>query len=216
MRNGWIDIGRLFFAFLVVIIHVPMFGGIFLFPLARCAVPFFFMIAGFYCYSCEIQQFEVSLKRNAVKWLRLWAGYIVLLLLIAIFANFFIGDNVYSVDDILQFIKEGSCRINDVVIYEKKEYGISTLWFLYSGVLSFVSIYLCRYLLQKKQALIVAPFLFWGLIALNYCEQILPRFLFIGIPFVVTGMFLRKYEKKLRMNTVVTTLFVFFSLYTLS
>lgn len=48
-RNLLIDYARYVFAFLVVCIHVLLaHGGTLYMPLARCAVPFFYLVTGYF------------------------------------------------------------------------------------------------------------------------------------------------------------------------
>lgn len=49
-RNLTIDLARWFWALMVVIIHVPILGRNILLPFCRCAVPFYFLITGYYLY----------------------------------------------------------------------------------------------------------------------------------------------------------------------
>lgn len=50
VRIASLDYARWIFAFLVVIIHIPLMGGSYLMPIAWCAVPFFYMVTGFFLY----------------------------------------------------------------------------------------------------------------------------------------------------------------------
>lgn len=49
MRNPIIEYARYLFAFSVVCLHVPLgYGSSVIIPFARCAVPFFYMIMGYF------------------------------------------------------------------------------------------------------------------------------------------------------------------------
>ena len=52
MRNKSLDAAKAIAAFLVVFIHIsfPGMTGRIIKTLARSAVPFFFMVSGFFCY----------------------------------------------------------------------------------------------------------------------------------------------------------------------
>ena len=52
MRNKSLDVAKAIAAFLVVCIHVSFPGetGQIIKVFARCAVPFFFMVSGYFCY----------------------------------------------------------------------------------------------------------------------------------------------------------------------
>ena len=195
MRNGWIDVARFFFAWLVVVIHVPMHGGLYLLPLARCAVPFFFVTAGFFCYSDDEMKFQNNLKKNFKKWILLWLKYSCCLFFLSIMLNTFLGVDVFfSFKDVARFVLEGSCSMNDVVCFNEKIYGINTLWFLYSGSLAFAFFYLLRYVMFRRLFVALIICLFLISTKLNYYENTVPRFFSLGIPFVFMGICLRKYQ----------------------
>ena len=97
MRNGWIDIARFVFAFLVVLIHVPMRGAVYLHPLARCAVPFFFITAEYFCCCSDNLCYGTMLQKNIRKWYALWGKYIISFCFIALLMNCFIsGEIIFS------------------------------------------------------------------------------------------------------------------------
>lgn len=213
MRNGWIDIARFFFAWLVVVIHVPMYGGLYLLPFARCAVPFFFVTAGFFCYSENETVFQNNLKSNFKKWIFLWLKYSCCLLFFAIILNVFLRTNVvFSFKDVVQFVLEGSCSINDVICFKEKTYGINTLWFLYSGSLAFAFFYLFKRLIFRKLFVVLIICLFLISTALNYYDNLVPRFLSSGIPFVFVGIYLRKHQVSLHKITFGGALLLLFSM----
>ncbi len=213
MRNGCVDVARFVFAFLVVLIHVPMRGAIYSYPLARCAVPFFFITAGYFCFSTDSLCWESALKKNIRKWYSLWGRYIVSFCFITLLVNYFITKEfVFSYQDIVSFLKEGSCNLNDRIVYANSAYGISTLWFLYAGGGAFLLVHLSKKYIQSGMLSVVVLLLFAVSTALNYNEIVIPRVLSIGLPFVWCGMIIRKYQKKFVLSLFTVSLLVVFSL----
>ena len=67
-RNTSLDLMRWICAFLVVVIHVPIVGAHFIMPITRIAVPFFFMITGYYLYSSSNVILGERLLQSSKKW----------------------------------------------------------------------------------------------------------------------------------------------------
>ena len=115
-RNNSIDIARFIFAFLVVVIHVPIFGGGKILPLARCAVPFFYLVAGFYLYTNDIERFSKKLIKSIRKWFTLWLTYTLLFAVIAILICVSQGGNfLFDKDSFIELLALGNCKTLDVV-----------------------------------------------------------------------------------------------------
>lgn len=78
-RNLSIDFGRFVAAFLVVIIHVNLFVGHgFLLQFARIAVPFFYIISGYYLFTPHSAKLKMRLVNSIKKWGRMWLTYILI------------------------------------------------------------------------------------------------------------------------------------------
>ena len=92
-RNISIDISRFIFAFLVVVLHVPLlyYGGVLLRPFARYAVPFFFIISGFYLYSSDAVRLRARVLAFAKKWFSLWFAYTLILAFVAVIIDKYMG-----------------------------------------------------------------------------------------------------------------------------
>ena len=74
-RDYAVDLGRFAFAFLVVTLHMSMFANQYLLPLARCAVPFFYLVSGYYMFKPDERKFSRSIVHNGRKWLKLYVSY---------------------------------------------------------------------------------------------------------------------------------------------
>lgn len=133
-RNTSIDLARFIFAFLVVVIHVPILGGMFITPLARCAVPFFYLVAGFYLYTEDPNKFSSKLKKISEKWFSLWLICTLLFAVIVIALNYIFGDGFsFNNDDAIAMLTGGACEALDIIKIKGKVFGSSVvLWFLYA------------------------------------------------------------------------------------
>ncbi len=141
-RNYNIDVARFIFAFFVVIIHVPLIGADYLMPLARCAVPFFYMISGYFLFSNDDQILESRLISNMKKWWKMWLTYILILIVISLVLNKLLGNTIhFSKYEILFWLTNGVGPVVDIVVFRGVPYGLQTVWFLYVGAITFTIFY---------------------------------------------------------------------------
>lgn len=195
-RNSSIDIARFIFAFLVVIIHVPFFGHKFIMPFTRCAVPFFYIVAGFYLYTEEQNKLSDKLIKNIKKWLNLWITYTLVFAVIAIMLDTWFGDGFsFHSDDVVHMLTSGACKSLDIVEINGSKFGISTTWFLYAGFIAFIFLYLIRIYISKTVTMILMSILLLVSCFINcYYESIVVyRAIAVAIPFVYMGCMVRKY-----------------------
>ena len=189
-----------------------MKGGLYLYPLARCAVPFFFIVAGYFCSSKDSSSLEEPLKKNIKKWFFLWLKFTVVFFVIVTASNLYLGNILYTSHDLQTFLKEGSAPFCDMISFAGKTYGISVIWFLYSGTLAFIILYITRKLLFKP-LFAVSVFLFFLLaIFVNYETVKIPRFLYLGLPFIYIGVLLRNHNSFIFKNLKLIIPFAIFSL----
>lgn len=190
-----VDSFRLFFAFMVVLIHVPMTGSTYLTPIFRCAVPFFYMVTGYYIYS-ESPDFSFKLLRASRKWLLLWFKYFVILtffsILIHLVSNQFISFDTSSLIEIIS--GRGTTESLDVVQIGNEQCGIYVLWFLLSGSYALFFMSLTARIWRKEVSYILIAFVYVGCMIISIYGFHLERILYLTIPFLVLGFFVRKYE----------------------
>lgn len=198
-RNPLIDYARYVFAFLIVCIHVPLaHGGTLYMPLARCAVPFFYLVTGYFLsISMEDGNAEYKMRKICVKWLKLYGKYIVLFLLISVVLDTcFHQMECWTSIDSQWMLLSGNPPFIDQHVWNGHIYGISTLWFLYCGVLALCMLNLLRKYLYTKWLLgIIITFQIVSVIALH--EQWTRWLLFYSsVPFLYYGMLLGGRVKK--------------------
>ncbi len=188
-RNHNIDILKLLCAFLVVIIHTPIFAKVEIFrPIARCAVPCFFIISGFFIFNPDKEKMSAGLKRSIkhILYILLWSNL------------FFI---------ILELIL-GNYRppqfINLVVFNRTRGLG-KHLWYLFAYLYVLGTVYLfhskdkLKWLTSATPILLIIclvlgsySHLFFGVHIPMYYTR---NFLFTGIPFFVIGMYIRQLKE---------------------
>lgn len=146
MRNPSIELFRYVFAFLVVFIHVPLLhGGMLLMPLARCAVPFFYLISGFFLAKKTCNVDLIPFMPTAKKWILMWGKYFVVFAIIGVLIDWYCGNITYpNIKDFASLVLTGQCMYVDEHIVATHKLGLLTLWFLYEGALAFALIYVLR------------------------------------------------------------------------
>lgn len=205
-RNSNIEILRILFAFLVVGLHMPAIGFSYIYPIVRCAVPFFFFVSGFFMYKPNSGDFRKSIIKNIVKWTKLYILYLIIFLIISVGLKYFLH-NIFDFQksDLLFWIKEGMCPFVDVIKFGTKSYGITTLWFLYAGIIAFCSLkfFYCTIYNRYSLPLILTIFFIFLSINIYFNQNLIPRFALIAIPHVFLGAYIRchKEEIKKRFNS---------------
>jgi len=217
IRNTSIDSGRFIAAFLVVCLHTHFpinFLGAYIADIAKIAVPFFLMVSGFYLFS---ESEDIVLKRSAnsikkISLILLQAGIIYALL--RIYKHYYLGIDISSQSfNLLPFL-----IFNDFNFTEH-------LWYVFAYLYDLIVIWFFCKLKRFKYLLYALPIL----ILLYYVFTLWSRFisftdgkfwfefnwLVIGMPFVVTGMFLKKnfeWVNKINHKYLVVLIIIFFLL----
>ncbi len=151
-RNIGVDLCRFFFAFCVVLIHVPMHGQSLLTPIFRCAVPFFYIVSGYFLYDSDEIRLKNKMLKNAIKWMLLYIKYFVIITIISIAVHIYLEQPIsFNLDSVLEILSgQGVCKSLDVVQYEGESLGMYVLWFLVSGGYVFFFYFFCNKLLRFK------------------------------------------------------------------
>jgi len=211
-RNALMDTLRLAVSFFVVLLHAPLPGafGEAVKPVLRCAVPFFFMVSGWWLADNDMARVKARLNRQARR---------ISLLLALSGAAFFAMNIAYSVliektgfaapfRTLLDYRSIASfLAFNNTDLFWPG--GSAHLWFL-AGllyVLLFLRLALEHLPLHRLYYLVpvllaaaapLAMFAARGIEAGQDRDMITRNFFFTGIPCVLLGMWLRQNERKLR------------------
>lgn len=193
-------------AFFVVAIHVHFPGdfGTGVIAVARFAVPFFFMVSGFFSY----YENKTSLKEKYFRKIKhvfvLLAGgsalYFLFGIVIALYSGTTINylSNIFSVKSIAEFLIFNNTRVSEF------------LWFLPA----LIYVYFVFFIFEKtgitKKMYFLIPLLFLAGVLLRESIEFLPEypeimsngyfcrnFVFVGLPFFMLGHFIKANEEKL-------------------
>jgi len=211
-RNALMDTLRLEVALFVVLLHAPLPGafGENIKPILRCAVPFFFMVSGYWLFDEDPARMQARLAKQAKK---------MALLLAASCAAFFAMHVAYSMfiertgfvapfRALLDWRTVASFAIcNNTDLFWPG--GSAHLWFLAAllYVLLLLRMALRKIPLRRLYPLIpmlLAAAVPLALLAARTIEAVQERdmvtrnFLFTGLPCVLAGMWLRQNGEKLK------------------
>ena len=214
-KNNTLELLKLFSSYMIVFIHVPFGGkvGEAMDVLARFAVPFFFLVSGYYSYQINCEKIKKRIQN-------------ILSLLVFSMVSY----TVFEIIMLLKYNREGlavlfnkytqlSTYIGFFVFNAPVNFG--HLWYL----LAIFYVYIIFYFVTKfnvKEKVIFTISLF--LLALNLLLEeglslfgiVLPipvvrNFATMGIPFFALGLFVKKHESKFRsIPDYVTPVFIAF------
>jgi len=193
-------------AFFVVAIHVHFPGdfGTGVIAVARFAVPFFFMVSGFFSYYENKTSLKEKYKRKIKHVFVLFAGGTALYFLFGAAIALYSGSvvdylcKIFSIKSIFEFLIFNNTSVSEF------------LWFLPA----LIYVYFVFYIFEKagitKKAYFLIPVLFLGGVIFRESIEFLPEypaimsngyvcrnFLFVGLPFFMLGHFIRTNEGKL-------------------
>ena len=196
-------------AFFVVTIHVHFPGdfGLAVIDIARFAVPFFFMVSGFFGYCLDknrsVEKIKKRIKNIIFMFLSISVVYIVYKIVVAVlfYSN--------SPADVLEELFSAEAIVNFIFFNEP---SVSVfLWYLPALIYTYVVflVFEKNRLTQKMYFLI--PFLFIAGVAFREIIEIpsdLPAFfrnsflfrnyLFVGVPFFLFGHYIKSNEDKIK------------------
>ena len=201
-KNHTLELIKLFASYMVVFIHVPFYGkvGAAIEALARFAVPFFFLVSGYYSYQITCAKIKMRIKNVSS-----------LLILSAICCT------VFEVITLLKYNKDGLIELiskcTDLSTYVNLlmfnlPIVSGHLWYLFAVLYVYVIYYFAtKYHVKEKVIFIISPLLLLLHLALgeglSMFGIVLPfhyvrNFALMGIPFFALGLFVKKYEHKFR------------------
>lgn len=196
-RNLAIDLFRIIFAFLVITIHLPMIGNGLLRPIARCSVPFFYMVTGYYMFRPEIAEFKKSIIVNLRKWLRLYVVYLTIFTAVSISLNVGLGGDVcFKWSDVIQLLVNGSCPSLDEICFNGEKYGILVIWFLYCGTIGMLMVFFLSKLVYCKMTLPFLVLIMSAMLIANSIkeERFFPQILLLSFPYLFAGAYIKCHQ----------------------
>lgn len=202
-RNATIDVLKLMASYMVVFLHITFYGavGVAVKALARFAVPFFFLISGFYSFNLPSDKFIKRIKHIIFLF--------IFSVMIYMFWNaaqlLFIGDFRGIFAYFAQYL-----NFKNLIKFLCFNVTISSvhLWYLSALIYVYVVFYfLFRFKVRDKFIFIVSFLLLFLHLFLGEFLSIfgfaipatgLRNFVFMGIPFFGIGMFVKKYEDRFK------------------
>lgn len=215
-RNTTLDLFKLIASFMVVFIHVGMYGKADLVAdgLARFAVPLFFISAGFFAYGNDIPK----LRKKTVSVLRLFIFSVVLYYVYGVIMKLASGGVKAAVGYLA-----GAAKIKNIIkfLVFNETYSSLLLWFLAALIYVYiVQMIVCKLKIGER---VIFPFCIAGVAVtvllgegMNVAGITLPgfltrNFLLPGYAFFGMGLLARKNEDKLasvRTSAAVVSLIV--------
>ena len=203
MRNKSLDAVKAIAACLVVCIHVSFPGqaGQLVKVLARCAVPFFFMVSGYFCYyqNCNASKRILSKILHIMK---LFAVSVVFYFIWECFMKAWNGERVWT------WIKGlvSTEHLKEFFVYNSTSPVRAHLWFLPALIYCYLLALLIEKWRMRKAAYCMAPVLLAILLwRAEFCvffdrfyhTMEYRNFLFTGMSFFLTGQMIREYQDKI-------------------
>jgi surface polysaccharide O-acyltransferase-like enzyme len=199
-RNLSIDLGRWIFCFLIVTIHLNTIGSNILVPIARCGVPFFYMVTGYFLAQANHKKILAA----SVKWFKLWLCNSIILAVLVWAIQGKVPD--VHLHDCLQLLLLGTAD----VISKLRVHGytcdvVSPLWFLYYGAVSLLIISMIRKFVGGGKwplYLLAAGVLIYPLFAyvLKIDQPSILSLFSLSLSFISIGMLLAKRKNSLRVS----------------
>lgn len=203
MRFLQIDLARFIFAFGVVCIHVPLLGVNYYTPLLRCAVPFFYILTGFFLYSEDKINSILHLRRSLKRYFCLWIRYLVLFTALAVFFRFlYQSGESWVFQDLIVFIEMGFCKFVSHVTIGGVTYNIgSQIWYLYGGIVALFFLYFVRkWWFSLWINIIISLFYIIPIVVSWFYDARIPHFLYLSIPSLYLGMYLKRTFYSIKCN----------------
>jgi len=201
-KNNTLELLKLLASYMVVFIHVSFYGkiGVIADALARFAVPFFFLVSGFYSYQIPCEKIKKRIRN---------------ILTLLIFAA--ICYNIFEIATLLCWNTDGlvarfnkytdlSTFINLLIFNMPVSSG--HLWYLLAIFYVYVIFYFSTMLHVKDKAIfIISLFLLFlhvllgeglSILGIVLPFQFVRNFAVMGIPFFALGLFVKKHEHKFK------------------
>lgn len=193
-------------AFFVVAIHIHFPGdfGRGVIAIARFAVPFFFMVSGFFsCYENKTvlnEKYKRKIKHVFVLFLGGTGLYLVYGIAVALYSGTAVSylGKIFSIKSILEFLIFNNTSVSEF------------LWFLPALIYTYAVFFVFEKTGTTKKLYFLIPVLFLGGVFFRESIEFLPEypaimsngyvyrnFAFIGLPFFMLGHFIKANEDKL-------------------
>ena len=201
-KNDTLELLKLFTSYMVVFIHVAFYGkfGVAIDALARFAVPFFFLVSGYYSFQITTEKIKKRIRS---------------IFALIIFSS--VCCTIFEIICLLKYNKDGLAvflsKYTDLHTYINfflfnETISSGHLWYLFAVLYVYIIFYfVTKFHIKEKAIFIVSFFLlllhvvlgeglsmFGATLPIPYVRN----FALMGIPFFALGMFAKKHENKFR------------------
>ena len=211
-RYMLIDAMRFLFAFCVVLIHVPMKGGSCLEFIYRCAVPFFYVVTGYFVF--RPGNIGDSFLRTSKKWFHLFIKYFIIITIFSILLHIILIQSLHvDIQDFIDLIVWGNIKSLDEIQIHDISCGLYVHWFLLGGAYAFIFLYVAKKFLSTKRFYIIILCLYVVCLYLVINDVRIPRWIYLSIPYVTLGFYIKNNQTKLQTvfcnNKIKISIFLF-------
>lgn len=202
-KNTTLDLLKLFSSYMVVFIHITFSGnfGVAMQKLARYAVPFFFLVSGFFSYQSNLQKIKKRIKH--IFSLIVFAEMTYILFSIAAILS------SHGIDELLSYLRiyTNPSTIANFLLFNVT-ISSGHLWYLFAILYVYAIYYFVTLMRINERIFFVFSFLLLLLhiflsdvlliLGISLPIKFTRNFLLMGIPFFTLGLFIRKHENKFR------------------
>lgn len=202
-KNTTLELLKLLASYMVVFIHVSFYGnfGIAINSLARFAVPLFLLVSGFFSY--DVSREKIKSRINYILKLAIFSTVIYTLFNVALAVYFGSINSIF-----VYFSKYLQPKRWFNFIFLNVPASSAHLWYLFAILYVYVIFYFVKKYNVKEKIIFSVSFALLALHillgeGLSIFKIVLPiaylrNFVFMGIPFFVLGLFVKKHEEKIR------------------
>ena len=195
-RNHSIDLMRIIMAFFVVTIHLPFAGsaGSVFITFGKTAVPFFLVVCGYMLYRDDPREMKTRLLKQLKRILIFFLASNVFYAA----ATALYDKKMYGKVDMRPYFT--SKAIKDFLLYNFSPFS-EHLWYLGSLLYALVILFILTKLRFIKPAIFLGPVLIAAYVVLSHIgvgeAYQLRNAILVGLAYTMTGMLIRRYEKKI-------------------
>lgn len=201
-KNNTLELLKLFASYMIVFIHVAFRGetGAIISALARFAVPFFFLISGYYSYQITTQKIKKRIK-----------SILSLLVISAVCCN------AFEIIRLIKYNKDGLVALFnkctdlnsyiDLLVFNLP-INSGHLWYLLAVLYVYVIFYFTTNFHTKEKTIFIISFFLLlihvllgevlSVFGITIPFKFVRNFALMGIPFFALGLFVKKHENKFK------------------
>lgn len=187
-----LDVVKVLAAFLVICIHLPFPGlfGEYLVPITKIAVPYFFIVSGFFIWDKEVKVLKYKIISNIKK---IFGILIASNVLYFFWKVFMVSLSSTKLSNYLSTIFNREVAIN-FLFFNESPFS-DHLWYLSAYLYVLIIYYFLVHFEKVKYIYSLVPILLIGSFALGGNILLMRNFIFIGIPYFFIGNLIRiKFE----------------------